>query len=178
MPLPTGYDFDRLYDKYSISGYHAHDFVLAAHPELTSDEQRLLAKQLIRELHAGATSPRHFATLKATPTGSPAPLTNQGTVSRLTPVIIEAQTPQQLVKEWRKLQAQADHQTAELVRSRIHEFMESLSQPTASELRALAGALVDLQKVQRLALGLSSENVGLPIDTDSIACGIEVKFAN
>ena len=178
MPLPKGPEFDQLYDRYCVSGYHAADVVLATYPHLEPDEQRLLAKQLIRELHAGAALPRHFATLKATPTGQPAPLTLSGNISRLTPVTIEAATPQELVREWRKLQAKADHQTAEMVRARVMELMESMSQPTPSELRALAACLVDLQKVQRLALGLSSENVGMQVDTDTISSGIEVKFAN
>jgi hypothetical protein len=177
MPIIPDSEFEDLYRRYATSGVHASDMVLTHYSYLAPEAQRILAKQLIRELHAGATLPRHFTTLKAQPTGQPVPII-PASVAQVETRLLEARTPQELVREWRKMQAKADHQTAEMVRARVHELLNSIVQPTPQELRSFAACLVDLQKVQRLALGLSSENVGMQVDTDTIASGIEVKFAN
>lgn len=71
------------------------------------------------------------------------------------------------ILHWRETQAIADWQLAEKLRRHISNLLgmaiggEAHVGPQA--IKQLASAMVDLQKVQRLALGLSSENIGFPM---------------
>jgi hypothetical protein len=78
---------------------------------------------------------------------------------------------------WRERQAIADWQLADRLRRYIKYVLQKaeaqLTKPSddgepawhysPSDIRHMAGAIMDLQKVQRMALGLSSENVGFPL---------------
>jgi hypothetical protein len=75
------------------------------------------------------------------------------------------------IVRWRESQALADWRTAEKLRRYIVNMLvradqisaegnEALAIFGAQSVRQIAAAMVDLQKMQRLALGLSSENIG------------------
>lgn len=152
---------DRLYKEWIVSGAHPADFLLN-HKHATNVDIGEWKWQLRME----AKEPRHFATLEALdrpPTGV-APTVNE---------VTRVENVGELIRDWRAMQCKADHSSAEAVRARILEFVESSSGLTASELRSLAGALAEVQKIQRLALGLSTENTGVQV---SEARGLKVKF--
>ena len=81
----------------------------------------------------------------------------------------------QLVQDWRRKQAKDDYQTADQARLAIKlTLKDSLKQEAGPdgkpvyrttlkphEIRQLTQAMTDIQRVQRLALGLSTENVGV-----------------
>lgn len=161
---------------YAPSGYHAQDFVDALFPEDTPEDRKLLAKDLLFELRATGTTPEHFQTAAAKRVGTPAPIQPYAPPTYAPAVLVGAQDPAELIREWRKLQAKADHLTAEMVRNKIQEFIQTTQDLSPSEIKALASALADIQKIQRLALGMSSENVGLPIKDDLQSQGVEVAF--
>lgn len=78
----------------------------------------------------------------------------------------------QKIIRWRESQAVSDWRLAECIRDYVKEFVLNARQLVlgqqvcllnASDIKSITGALVDLQKVQRLALGMSSENVGFPL---------------
>lgn len=169
-------NFKYIFTLYASSGHHAQDFIDALFPEDTPEDRKRLAKELLFELKATATTPEHFQTAGAKRTGTPAPIAPYAPPTYAPTVLAEAQDPASLVREWRKLQARADHHTAEMVRNKVQEFIQTTKDLSPSEMKALASALADIQKIQRLALGLSSENVGLPIKDDLQSSGIEVEF--
>ena len=78
------------------------------------------------------------------------------------------------ILDWRERQAIEDWKLAERLRTYAIDVLQYawIRDPDSgevkpslppSEIKALAGTLIDLQKMQRLALGLSSENVGFPL---------------
>ncbi len=88
----------------------------------------------------------------------------------------------QLVQGWRKRQARADYETAEALRNHvkltlndatetIHDKMGGpsvvKSKLNTNQIKQLAMALVDIQKIQRLALGLSTENIGIEAEVNA-----------
>ena len=85
----------------------------------------------------------------------------------------------QLVQGWRKKQAKSDWETADAIRTHIKLLLNNavMQKPdplggkpeirtklTPSQIRSLTGALADLQRIQRLALGMSTENIGVEAD--------------
>ena len=64
---------------------------------------------------------------------------------------------------WRESQAVEDWRHAELLRQYIRELLASGQSLNVNAINAIANAMERLQKIQRLALGLSSENVGFPL---------------
>lgn len=173
--------FDRVWPLYNSSGHNAHDFLMALLPTTPLAERTELAKELIWELRKVASTPEQIRTCKAKPTGQPAPdvkpLTAAAPLVSRTQDLATAEDPRQLVSVWRKMQAQADHHTAETLRQRVKEMLESpLDTFTPAELRQLAGALTDVQRIQRLALGLSPDNPGIPVRDELEEKGVEVRF--
>jgi hypothetical protein len=91
------------------------------------------------------------------------------------PEVIDAEElslTEQIIK-WRELQATQDYTSADKLRRLIEEYFahRPLNPYTGKEeripikeLRQIAAALVDIQKVQRMAIGLSTENVGVKLD--------------
>jgi hypothetical protein len=82
------------------------------------------------------------------------------------------ETLTQKIIRWRESQAIADWRTAERLRRyivsrlvRVEQFEQenNYSALDTQGIRQIAAAMVDLQKMQRLALGLSSENIGFPL---------------
>jgi len=77
----------------------------------------------------------------------------------------------EIITQWRKKQATEDWKSASVVRSHAQlllkqslvksETGELSTTLSAQELRAIAQAFGEIQKIQRLALGLSTENVGI-----------------
>jgi hypothetical protein len=172
--------FDRVWPLYHSSGHNANDFLAALLPTTPLAERTELAKELVWELRKMASTPEQIRTCKAKPTGQPAPGVLPLTAAApLAPVqnLATAEDPRQLVSVWRKMQAQADHHTAEILRQRVKEILESpLDTFTPAELRQLAGALTDVQRIQRLALGLSPDNPGIPVRDELEEKGVEVRF--
>lgn len=91
-----------------------------------------------------------------------------------------APSPWQVVEAWRRNQALEDYKTADAIRSQIKLILKKavaktqvvdavtgetrvdvVTTLTPIQIRALAQAAADLQRIQRLALGLSTENVGI-----------------
>jgi hypothetical protein len=87
------------------------------------------------------------------------------------------------ILEWRRCQSAQDYKSAHSLRTLIDDFVEKSRQeaqtaesydrtdieymrlrPNIKELRMAAAALVDIQKVQRMAIGLSTENVGFKME--------------
>lgn len=169
-------NFKHVFTLYASSGYHAQDYVDALFPDDTPEDRKRLAKDLLFELRATGTTPEHFKTAGARRTGTPAPIPPYTPPTYAPAILTDTQDPSVLIKEWRKLQAKADHVTAEMVRNKVQELINNTPNLTPSELKALASALADIQKIQRLALGLSSENVGMNIKDDMQSQGIEVSF--
>lgn len=62
-----------------------------------------------------------------------------------------------MVSSWRNTQSKKDYLSAEKLRQKAESLMDTAGTP--SEIKALAITLEKLQKIQRLALGLSTENV-------------------
>lgn len=95
-------------------------------------------------------------------------------------VSLEAQPKMwQLIQQWRSKQAVEDYKTADALRNAIKVILsDSIKKETKdgksvfttklkpSEIRALSHATAEIQRVQRLALGLSTDNVGMQIDGD------------
>jgi hypothetical protein len=89
----------------------------------------------------------------------------------------------QIVQQWRRKQAEFDYKTADNVRLHVQAILrEKISQIVdpetgktvarsklkASELMNLTRALESVQRIQRLALGMSTENIGVDrIDPDT-----------
>ena len=85
------------------------------------------------------------------------------------------ETPESLTQKiirWRESQAIADWRTAERLRRYVVGLLDRVTRDLDSDeaynfgaqaVRQIAAAMVDLQKMQRLALGLSSENIGFPL---------------
>lgn len=76
------------------------------------------------------------------------------------------------IKSWRKEQARSDYNTADAVRVHLKLILnqsirkdpdtdKAISLLKASEAKAITEALVNIQKIQRLSLGMSTENVGV-----------------
>lgn len=85
---------------------------------------------------------------------------------------------------FRKRQALSDHKTAEAVRSHIrlllnHGIANDQGRPRTKlkpyEIRALALALKDVQQIQRLSLGMSTENIGIDDMRDTSSVRIETE---
>jgi hypothetical protein len=81
------------------------------------------------------------------------------------------ETITQKIIRWREKQAISDWNLAENLRRYIKTMITETVKLdvdnrffwSASSIRQIAAAMVDLQKMQRLALGMSSENIGIPL---------------
>jgi hypothetical protein len=80
----------------------------------------------------------------------------------------------QRILNWRQRQAQLDWTTGENIRRYIGLLLDSaiildpvtgekILKYNPSDMKSMTSALLDVQKIQRLALGLSSENIGFPL---------------
>ena len=89
-------------------------------------------------------------------------------------VIEPGETPTQTILRFRRMQAHADFVSAQNLRQVINRYIdvvESLierqdtaAQVRPSDIRQIAGALRDLQSIQRVALGLPVDNVGFQLE--------------
>lgn len=94
--------------------------------------------------------------------------------------VLKREDPFQLVLEWREKQALADYRSAERIRTSINLYLQDSVQKVPhpdqvknkgefvyktslkpGEARQVAQALEAVQRVQRLALGLSTDNIGV-----------------
>jgi len=85
--------------------------------------------------------------------------------------VTESESLYQMVMQWRSGQARSDYEITEAIKVHIKMILNhgvtkqadgsTVSSLKPSELKAIAGALESVQKVQRLALGMSTENVGV-----------------
>lgn len=110
--------------------------------------------------------------------------------ARMGRLVKSQQTPEkhisglwQVVQQWRAGQAEADWKTADNIRSHLKLILNNAvvmdddgkphSKLTPRDLVNVADALETLQKVQRLALGMSTENVGVdrPDDGSHVESG-------
>lgn len=82
----------------------------------------------------------------------------------LTAEEIAALSPQDLIKKWRQQQAESDYRSNELLRRILLRKILRSQHTDFKDLRAAASALLDIQRAQRLALGLSTDNVGMRIE--------------
>ena len=96
------------------------------------------------------------------------------------------ETITQKIIRWRESQALADWRTAERLRRyiisrlvRVEQFEQEheYSALDTTGIRQIAAAMVDLQKMQRLALGLSSENLGFNLTGVSVG-GEQIPIVN
>lgn len=104
--------------------------------------------------------------------------------SKMTDVTDDANELWQIVQGFRRNQALTDYKTAEAIRTHCKMMLQNATIRSvkdgrevfetalkANELRALAHTIELVQKVQRLALGMSTENIGidgkLEIDKDT-----------
>jgi hypothetical protein len=83
----------------------------------------------------------------------------------------------QVVQQWRAGQAESDFKTADMIRAHVKLILNQgfikdadgnvQSKLSPNQINSLADSLAIIQKVQRLALGMSTENVGVdrPVDT-------------
>jgi hypothetical protein len=94
--------------------------------------------------------------------------------NKITDVIDDANELWQIVQGFRRNQALTDYKTAEAIRTHCKMMLQNATLKTVkdgreifatslrpSELRALAQTIELVQKVQRLALGMSTENIGI-----------------
>lgn len=83
----------------------------------------------------------------------------------------------QVVQQWRAGQAESDFKSADAIRTHVKLMLNNgfvrdgngnvQTKLTPSQINSLADTLAVVQKIQRLALGMSTENVGVdkPMDT-------------
>jgi hypothetical protein len=101
----------------------------------------------------------------------------------------------QMVMQWRAGLAEIDYTTCRRIRDLVIKRIDKLEEKDAVydslELRRLASAVAEIQRVQRLALGMSTENVGVdfpevgdsnvdntPDDTQAPQCPVFVVEVN
>lgn len=88
------------------------------------------------------------------------------------------------VQQWRSTQAISDYETAEALRSHVKLYINQQmkkdkngkvvgSRMRAIEVAHIGKALLDIQKVQRLALGMSTENVGVNNPAEAVASEVD-----
>ena len=75
-------------------------------------------------------------------------------------------SPSEQIIKWRKQSAFDDWQSAQALRVKLNNMVRGLDMTLAkpADLRAISATYLDIQKVQRLALGLSSENTGIKLE--------------
>jgi hypothetical protein len=75
-------------------------------------------------------------------------------------------TPTEQIVAWRSKQAFDDWTSAQTVKNKALEMLKRMNPESfrASDLRAISASLLDAQRQQRQALGLSTENVGLKLE--------------
>jgi len=96
----------------------------------------------------------------------------------------------EIVQAWRKDQCKLDYETANVLRQHIRLILNNsvkqvvdpetkkattISKLKPQHIKQMASALIDIQKIQRLALGLSTENVGVEADVKYSEEKIEIK---
>lgn len=77
-----------------------------------------------------------------------------------------ALTPSEQISLWRSKLAFDDWKSAQYVRQRVMSVVKNITPENfkPADIRSIAATLLDIQKIQRLALGLSSDNLGFKMD--------------
>jgi len=180
----TEIDFNALFEFWIFTGLHITDFIVGLDfPGDLTDLINDWPKKLKAKIKNTVEPPKEWrSTLKAKPTGNVQPgdinlFTFQREIKTVEPLdIIELseieETPLPMKREqiqakiinWRESQALSDWTLAEKLRDKIKNLCDGEHCYLGADyIKKLSAALVDLQKVQRLALGLSSENIGFPL---------------
>jgi hypothetical protein len=75
-------------------------------------------------------------------------------------------SPTEQIKLWRAKQSYDDYSSAQQLRRQVLALIPMINPHDfrASDIRSIAATLLDIQKIQRMAIGLSSENVGFKME--------------
>jgi len=75
-------------------------------------------------------------------------------------------SPTEQIKLWRAKQSYDEYSSAQQLRRQVLALIPMINPHDfrASDIRSIAATLLDIQKIQRMAIGLSSENVGFKME--------------
>ena len=195
-------DYLRVFSHYIQSGLHPESFLKSIgypNPENRTFQRRLhydLRDHL--DVYQGAKIPPALvATIRATvsspplPTYMPVPFmaileSDFTPTSPLVPdgpsvslVVDTSLSPSDQIQKWRSQLAFDDWSSSQLLRSKVIEIARTITPENfkPSDIRAIAATMLDIQRIQRMALGLSSENLGFKMDGKD-ADGLDLPVIN
>ena len=193
-PLPrsiTTSDYLRIFSRYMTSGLHPESFLRSIgypNPE-NRDFQRRLHYDLRDHLDAyknASVPPTLVSTIRAQPntpalsTYTPVPFqeiieSDFIPASPLTPsppspaaslTVDPALSPSEQIQKWRSQLSFDDWTSSQLLRTKVLEITNTITPENfkPADIRSIAATMLDIQRIQRMALGLSSENLGFKME--------------